>query len=156
MKEAELKLDINMNNEEIVILSKALNQYDNVSINLTFNKDELEDIINYYIIRYLKLDLSVIDLNLDINMKEELNIVLDLEDLYENDMLEYNHVLNILTKSFGKQIVKDNKIINTNALFRVIFVNSLECKFNKNSNLINVSYNLESLINDWLFDYCSR
>ena len=145
MKEITVKVDTYTDDDQLKRIVKLLKAYNKTEIEFSLDFCELEDVIKYYIISKLDIDLDELSMFIDIYNSDN-RIMFNIDTNGLDTEAEYEFTLKELKKHFGSNILK----CDIKKVLRIIFIDC--CSYELYEDYIKVVFSADNLDN-WLFKY---
>ncbi len=133
--------------EEMAKLKRTLSKFCKTSVIINVPIEDFSDIFNEYLIETLDINLYDYDLSITEN---PFTINLDMSYVKDENLQEYEYIINELKTHFGKSIVRIDEddenamgIINIRAALRMIFSEASELEQKKD--VIRIKINIEDI-----------
>jgi hypothetical protein len=146
MKDLILKVNTDTDDKDIDKIVKLLNKYNRTEIEFTLDFCELEEIIQYYIIRELDIDLE--ELGVVINIFNDINrITIEFNADTIDNKTELKYIIDEFKRHFGVNILN----CDIRQILRMVFIDC--CSYELKEDEIVITFDSEDLYDNWLFKY---
>ena len=138
-------------NQGLPTIETIKEYFDDFTMNIHLEPDELICVFKNYIREQLDIDLDMLDVLIILDLRSK-RLVLDVQDLEENDPEELFLLIEDFKHHFGKSIFEIRTAINTNVLFRKLLNNYNEYRWNEDGS-IDIEYSLYNITKEDLNKY---